>query len=74
MLAAEQRTLRVPEFVTGGLRLGNQEIFVNGLKRRNTMHYHGIEHAFCTICREEGLLGLYKGLGATMEKKHWLRC
>ena len=34
--------------------------------QRNTMYYQGIGHAFRTICREEGLLGLYKGLGATM--------
>ncbi|KAF3555625.1 hypothetical protein F2Q69_00017568 [Brassica cretica] len=34
--------------------------------KRNTMYYQGIGHAFRTICREEGLLGLYKGLGATM--------
>lgn len=30
------------------------------------MYYQGIGHAFRTICREEGFLGLYKGLGATM--------
>ncbi|VVB16493.1 unnamed protein product [Arabis nemorensis] len=34
--------------------------------QRNAMYYQGIGHAFRTICREEGLLGLYKGLGATM--------
>ncbi|KFK36685.1 hypothetical protein AALP_AA4G156200 [Arabis alpina] len=34
--------------------------------QRNAMYYQGIGHAFRTICREEGFLGLYKGLGATM--------
>ncbi|CAH2058870.1 unnamed protein product [Thlaspi arvense] len=34
--------------------------------QRNTMYYQGVGHAFRTICREEGLVGLYKGLGATM--------
>ncbi|KAJ6968737.1 mitochondrial substrate carrier family protein B-like [Populus alba x Populus x berolinensis] len=34
--------------------------------QRNTMYYRGIWHAFHTICREEGFLGLYKGLGATL--------
>ncbi|EEF32506.1 Mitochondrial deoxynucleotide carrier, putative [Ricinus communis] len=34
--------------------------------QRNTIYYRGIWHAFNTICREEGFLGLYKGLGATL--------
>ncbi|CAN8316954.1 unnamed protein product [Cochlearia groenlandica] len=34
--------------------------------QRNAMYYQGIGHAFRTICSEEGLLGLYKGLGATL--------
>ncbi|KAI9079584.1 hypothetical protein K1719_038411 [Acacia pycnantha] len=34
--------------------------------QRSTMYYRGISHAFSTICREEGFLGLYKGLGATL--------
>ncbi|CAJ1949349.1 unnamed protein product [Sphenostylis stenocarpa] len=34
--------------------------------QRSTMYYQGISHAFSTICRDEGLLGLYKGLGATL--------
>ncbi|CAL8999952.1 unnamed protein product, partial [Prunus brigantina] len=33
---------------------------------RNALYYRGIGHAFHTICREEGFLGLYKGLGATL--------
>ncbi|KGN54303.1 mitochondrial substrate carrier family protein B [Cucumis sativus] len=32
----------------------------------NTIYYRGIGHAFHTICREEGFLGMYKGLGATL--------
>ncbi|XP_010044008.2 mitochondrial substrate carrier family protein B [Eucalyptus grandis] len=32
----------------------------------NTVYYRGIWHAFNTICREEGFLGLYRGLGATL--------
>ncbi|KAJ1390015.1 Mitochondrial carrier protein [Sesbania bispinosa] len=34
--------------------------------QRSTIYYRGISHAFTTICREEGFLGLYKGLGATL--------
>ncbi|GLT92605.1 hypothetical protein SLE2022_104360 [Rubroshorea leprosula] len=34
--------------------------------QRSTIYYRGIWHAFHTICREEGFLGLYKGLGATL--------
>ncbi|GKV10062.1 hypothetical protein SLEP1_g21481 [Rubroshorea leprosula] len=32
----------------------------------STVYYRGIWHAFHTICREEGFLGFYKGLGATL--------
>ncbi|XP_038678872.1 mitochondrial substrate carrier family protein B-like isoform X2 [Tripterygium wilfordii] len=32
----------------------------------NVMYYRGIWHALQTIRREEGVLGLYKGLGATL--------
>ncbi|XP_021904094.1 mitochondrial substrate carrier family protein B-like isoform X1 [Carica papaya] len=32
----------------------------------NVMYYRGIGHALQTIIREEGVLGLYKGLGATL--------
>lgn len=34
--------------------------------QRSTMYYHGISHAIRTICRDEGVFGLYKGLGATL--------
>ncbi|BFG36277.1 hypothetical protein CerSpe_225510 [Prunus speciosa] len=34
--------------------------------QRNALYYRGIGHAFHTISREEGFLGLYKGLGATL--------
>ncbi|QHO07659.1 hypothetical protein HN51_066338 [Arachis hypogaea] len=34
--------------------------------QRSAIYYNGISHAFNTICREEGFLGLYKGLGATL--------
>ncbi|XP_057458957.1 uncharacterized protein LOC130749597 [Lotus japonicus] len=34
--------------------------------QRSTIYYRGISHAFSTICRDEGFLGLYKGLGATL--------
>ncbi|KAM7265386.1 hypothetical protein ACFE04_003069 [Oxalis oulophora] len=34
--------------------------------QRNIMYYKGISHAFRTILQEEGFLGLYKGLGATL--------
>ncbi|XP_015897005.3 uncharacterized protein LOC107430651 [Ziziphus jujuba] len=34
--------------------------------QRNTIYYKGIGHAFHTICRDEGFLGLYKGLGPTL--------
>lgn len=32
----------------------------------NSLYYRGVWHAFHTISREEGFLGLYKGLGATL--------
>ncbi|CAN6471570.1 unnamed protein product [Victoria cruziana] len=32
----------------------------------NVIYYRGISHALYTICRDEGLRGLYKGLGATL--------
>ncbi|CAH2064192.1 unnamed protein product [Thlaspi arvense] len=34
--------------------------------QRSSIYYQGVEHAFRTICREEGFWGLYKGLGATL--------
>ncbi|KAI4354576.1 hypothetical protein L6164_003426 [Bauhinia variegata] len=34
--------------------------------QRNAIYYRGLWHAFSTICRDEGFLGLYKGLGATL--------
>ncbi|KAH7553753.1 hypothetical protein ACOSP7_029400 [Xanthoceras sorbifolium] len=34
--------------------------------QRQTIYYRGIWHSFHTICKEEGFLGLYKGLGATL--------
>ncbi|KAL2554544.1 Mitochondrial substrate carrier family protein [Forsythia ovata] len=34
--------------------------------QRNAIYYRGIWHALHTICRDEGFLGLYKGLGATL--------
>ncbi|XP_073014437.1 uncharacterized protein [Typha latifolia] len=32
----------------------------------NTIYYRGISHALYAICRDEGVRGLYKGLGATL--------
>lgn len=32
----------------------------------NTMYYRGISHALYSICRDEGVRGMYKGLGATL--------
>ncbi|CAL9123618.1 unnamed protein product [Musa textilis] len=32
----------------------------------NTMYYRGISHSLYAICRDEGIRGLYKGLGATL--------
>ena len=32
----------------------------------NVMYYKGIGHALATIARDEGLRGLYKGMGATL--------
>ncbi|CAI9297613.1 unnamed protein product [Lactuca saligna] len=34
--------------------------------QRSTVYYHGIGHALRTIIRDEGFVGLYKGLGATL--------
>lgn len=49
-----------------GLRL----LFYVSLQR-STIYYRGISHAFSTICRDEGFLGLYKGLGATLLVWSW---
>nr|CAB3476319.1 unnamed protein product [Digitaria exilis] len=35
-------------------------------KNKTTRYYKGIFHAVSTICRDEGIKGLYKGLGATL--------
>lgn len=35
---------------------------------RATPHYNGLWHGIRTIAREEGLSGLYQGLGATLTK------
>ncbi|ERN12027.1 hypothetical protein AMTRI_Chr08g161050 [Amborella trichopoda] len=32
----------------------------------NVIYYRGISHALYTICRDEGIRGLYKGMGATL--------
>lgn len=32
----------------------------------NVLYYRGITHALYTICRDEGIKGLYKGLGPTL--------
>ena len=37
-----------------------------GTLQRQAIYYRGISHSFNTICKEEGFLGLYKGLGATL--------
>ncbi|KAL8167923.1 hypothetical protein V2J09_009422 [Rumex salicifolius] len=34
--------------------------------QRSAVYYRGLSHALCTIVKEEGFLGLYKGLGATL--------
>ncbi|XP_043698644.1 mitochondrial substrate carrier family protein B-like [Telopea speciosissima] len=34
--------------------------------QRNVTYYKGIWHSLCMISRDEGVLGLYKGLGATL--------
>ncbi|KAM7265321.1 hypothetical protein ACFE04_003004 [Oxalis oulophora] len=34
--------------------------------QRKALYYKGINHAFRTICKEEGFLGLYKGLTPTL--------
>ncbi|KAJ4969922.1 hypothetical protein NE237_003021 [Protea cynaroides] len=34
--------------------------------QRNVIYYKGFWHTLCTITRDEGVLGLYKGLGATL--------
>lgn len=36
------------------------------LWQRNSIYYRGVSHAFKTIFREEGFVGLYKGLGPTL--------
>ncbi|KAL3826042.1 hypothetical protein ACJIZ3_022071 [Penstemon smallii] len=34
--------------------------------QRSAIYYQGIRHALRTICKDEGFLGLYKGMGATL--------
>ncbi|KAK6929410.1 Mitochondrial substrate/solute carrier [Dillenia turbinata] len=34
--------------------------------QRNVLYYRGISHALGTIVKEEGVMGLYRGLGATL--------
>lgn len=34
--------------------------------QRNEKYYRGISHALQTIARDEGIKGLYKGMGATL--------
>lgn len=34
--------------------------------QKSVIYYRGIWHAIHTICREEGFIGLYRGLGATL--------
>ncbi|KAK6933098.1 Mitochondrial substrate/solute carrier, partial [Dillenia turbinata] len=34
--------------------------------QRNVLYYRGISHALGTIVKEEGVIGLYRGLGATL--------
>jgi hypothetical protein len=38
--------------------------------QKTTRYYKGIFHAVSTICRDEGVKGLYKGLGATLLVGH----
>ncbi|KAL6627466.1 hypothetical protein ACP70R_031192 [Stipagrostis hirtigluma subsp. patula] len=38
--------------------------------QKTTRYYKGIFHALSTICRDEGVKGLYKGLGATLLEPH----
>lgn len=41
-------------------------LFLSNILQTNTMYYKGISHALYAICRDEGIRGLYKGLGATL--------
>ncbi|XAR69581.1 hypothetical protein NMG60_11001230 [Bertholletia excelsa] len=33
---------------------------------QSTLYYQGIRHAIQTVCKDEGIFGLYKGLGSTL--------
>lgn len=38
------------------------------LPENQRRHYRGVGDAFLRICREDGLIGLYKGVGPTMAR------
>lgn len=42
------------------------DLFPTEWLQTNTAYYRGISHALYAICRDEGVRGLYKGLGATL--------
>jgi hypothetical protein len=44
----------------------SETVLVLELVQTKDMYYRGITHALLTISREEGLRGLYKGLGPTL--------
>lgn len=44
--------------------------FLSKFLQKTTRYYKGIFHAVSTICRDEGIKGLYKGLGATLLVGH----
>lgn len=44
--------------------------FSSKFLQKTTRYYKGIFHAVSTICRDEGVKGLYKGLGATLLVGH----
>ncbi|CAL9057715.1 unnamed protein product [Musa banksii] len=41
-------------------------VFLSENVQTNAMSYRGISHALYAICRDEGMRGLYKGLGPTL--------
>lgn len=45
-------------------------LFSSKFLQKTTRYYNGIFHAVSTICIDEGVKGLYKGLGATLLVGH----
>ncbi|KAL0321904.1 UNVERIFIED_CONTAM: Mitochondrial substrate carrier family protein B [Sesamum calycinum] len=58
------RTRLATQYLSNAEEVDLVDLFL--LDTRNVIYYRGIWHALYTISKEEGVFGLYKGLGATL--------